>query len=92
MNFETTSLLLNWFEMGILLAILFRLSSTFELIANTQRELRRAIHRLGERRTAELTTNHAFGAPGIASGSCSGHGRTDTERSIGRTDLAHLSP
>ena len=52
MSFEVISLLLNWMEMGVLLAILFRLSSTFELIASTQRELRRAIHR--ERRAAEL--------------------------------------
>ena len=52
MSLETISLLLNWLEMGALLAILFRLSSTFELIASTQRELRRAIHR--ERRAAEL--------------------------------------
>ena len=44
MSFETISLLLNWMEMGALLAILFRLSSTFNLIANTQRELRRAIY------------------------------------------------
>jgi hypothetical protein len=41
MSFETMSLPLNWMEMGALLAILFRLSSTFELIASTQRELRR---------------------------------------------------
>jgi hypothetical protein len=47
MCFETTSLLLNWMELGALLAILFRLSSTFGLIANTQRELRRAIYHLG---------------------------------------------
>lgn len=53
MSFETISLLLNWLEMGTLFAILFRLSSTFQLIA-TQRELRRAIHHLGERRAAEL--------------------------------------
>jgi len=51
MSFETISLLLNWMEMGALLAILFRLASTFELIANTQRELRRTIHR--EHRGAE---------------------------------------
>jgi hypothetical protein len=50
MSFEATSLLLNWMELGVLLAMLFRLSSTFELIANTQRELRRAIHHLGKRR------------------------------------------
>lgn len=39
MSFETISLLLHWMEMGVLLAILFRLSNTFQLIANTQREL-----------------------------------------------------
>jgi hypothetical protein len=43
MSFETSSLLLNWVELGALIAILFRLSSTFELIASTQRELRRAL-------------------------------------------------
>jgi hypothetical protein len=54
MSFETISLLLNWVQLGVLLAILFRLSHTFNLIANTQRELRRAIYYLGERRCAEL--------------------------------------
>jgi len=39
MNFETVSLLLSWVELGVLLAILFRLGRTFDLIANTQREL-----------------------------------------------------
>ena len=58
MSFETISLLLNWMEMGALLAILFRLSSTFELIASTQRELRRAI--LRERRVAELDITNGF--------------------------------
>src|SRR3984893_13457551 len=72
MSFETISLLLNWMEMGALLAILFRLSSTFNLIANTQRELRRAIYHLGERRGAELGTDNAFDRPGIASVSRSG--------------------
>ena len=67
MSFETVSLLLNWMEMGALLAILFRLASTFELIASTQRELRRAIHHLGERRAAELGINNALAGPGIAS-------------------------
>src|SRR5271168_1031291 len=66
MSFETISLLINWLEMGALLAILFRLSSTFELIASTQRELRRAIHHLGERRAAELGINNAFDGPGNA--------------------------
>jgi len=60
MSFETVSLLLNWMELGALLAILFRLSSTFSLIANTQRELRRAIHHLAERRLTELGTNNAL--------------------------------
>jgi hypothetical protein len=64
MSFETISLLLNWMEMGALLAILFRLSSTFELIANTQRELRRAIQR--ERRAADLDITNGFDGPGIA--------------------------
>jgi hypothetical protein len=54
MSFETISMLLNWMELGVLLAILFRLSSTFGLIANTQRELRRAIYHLGERHANEL--------------------------------------
>jgi hypothetical protein len=64
MSFETISLLLNWMEMGVLLAILFRLSYTFELIANTQRELRRAIHHLADRRTAQLGSG--FDRPGFA--------------------------
>ena len=59
MSFETISLLLNWVQLGVLLAILFRCGHTFQLIANTQRELRRAIHRLGERRCAELGINTA---------------------------------
>jgi hypothetical protein len=50
MSFETISLLLSWVELGVLLAILLRLGRTFELIAGTQRELRRAIHHLGEQR------------------------------------------
>ena len=47
MSFETTSLLLSWVQLGVLLGILFRLRHTFDLIANTQRELRRAIYHLG---------------------------------------------
>jgi hypothetical protein len=47
MNFETVSLLLSWVELGVLLAILFRLGRTFELIANTQRQLRRTIQSSG---------------------------------------------
>jgi hypothetical protein len=61
MSFETMSLLLNWMELGALLAILFRLSHTFNLIANTQRELRRAIYHLGERRCAELASEALAG-------------------------------
>lgn len=53
MSFETISLLLNWLQLGALLAIMFRLAHIFDLIANTQRELRRAIHHLGERRAGE---------------------------------------
>ena len=57
MSFETTSLLLNWVQLAVLLAILFRLAHTFQLIANTQRQLRLAILHLGERRCAELGIN-----------------------------------
>jgi hypothetical protein len=53
MSFETISLLLNWTQLGALLAIMFRLACTFDLIANTQRELRRSIHHLGERPTSK---------------------------------------
>ena len=91
MSFETISLLLNWMEMGALLAILFRLSSTFELIASTQRELRRAIHHLGEQRAAELGINNAFGGQGIASVSRSRLASANTESIMGPDDLASLS-
>jgi hypothetical protein len=53
MSFETISLLLNWLQLGALLLIMFRLAHIFDLIANTQRELRRAIHHLGERRATK---------------------------------------
>ena len=90
MSFETVSLLLNWAELGTLLAILFRLSYTFDLIANTQRELRRAIHHLGERRAGELGTSGASGWPGIAlapgsPGACAGG-----EGAIGPDELTPL--
>jgi hypothetical protein len=65
MNFETISLLLNWVQLGVLLAILFRLGHTFALIANTQRELRRAINRLGEQRVTE--PNNPLSGSGHAS-------------------------
>jgi hypothetical protein len=77
MSFETISLLLNWLEMGALLAILFRLGHTSELIASTQRELRRAIHHLGEQRAAELGSPHA---------------RANPETRTGTDPLAQLSP
>ena len=89
MSFETTSLLLNWMELGALLAILFRLSSTFTLIANTQRELRRAIHHLGESRAAELGINKASHDAGMASVSRSPEARAGT---LVPDDLAALSP
>jgi len=92
MSFETISLLLNWMEMGALLAILFRLSSTFELIASTQRELRRAIHHLGERRPAELGTSYPFYRPGIELPSRSPNARAGTESSMRADDLSRLSP
>lgn len=57
MNFARISFLVNWTELGALLAILFCLGHTFQLIANTQRELKRAIHHLGERRVAEPAIN-----------------------------------
>ena len=89
MSFETISLLLNWMEMGALLAILFRLSSTFELIASTQRELRRAIHRLAERRGTELSTNDAISGRGIGLASRAPCLRTGAENA---DDLSHLLP
>jgi hypothetical protein len=92
MSFETVSLLLSWVELGVLLAILFRLGHTFALIANTQRELRRAIHQLGERRAAELGSKNAFGGPGITSVSRSRPALADTESTMDADDLARLSP
>jgi hypothetical protein len=90
MRFETVSLLLNWLQMGALLAILFRLARTFELIAGTQRELRRAIHHLGERRPAGIGAHNTCGGRGIAlsSGSLPPAG---AESTIGPDDLARLS-
>ena len=60
MSFETISLMLNWLQLGALLVIMFRLAHTFDLIANTQRELRRAIHHVGERRAAEPSLDDVF--------------------------------
>jgi hypothetical protein len=92
MSFQTISLLLNWLEMGALLAILFRLSSTFQLIASTQRELRRAIYRLGERRAAELGINNVFDGPDNALDPTSPPARTHAESKIGTHHLARVSP
>jgi hypothetical protein len=86
MSFETISLLLNWTEMGALLAILFRLSSTFDLIASTQRELRRAIHR--DRRAAELDITNGFDGSGIALASRSRQAHPYTEGIRRPDDLA----
>jgi hypothetical protein len=69
MRFETVSLLMNYLEIGVLLAILFRLGRTFELIANTQRQLRRTIYYLGEHHAAELGVNNALDGPSITSAS-----------------------
>jgi hypothetical protein len=92
MSFETISLLLNWVELGALIAILFRLSSTFELIANTQRELRRAIHHLGERRVAELDVANGFDGPRVALASRSRQAHGYTERTGRPDNLARPLP
>jgi len=84
---ETTSLLLNLLGITMLLAILFRLSSTFTLIANTQRELRRAIYHLSEARRADASIDSVFEAPGIALVSRSVHSRAVTEHPINLDDV-----
>jgi len=91
MSFETMSLLLNWMQLGALLAIVFRLGHTFELIANTQRELRRAIHHLGELRVAELGIDNAFSRPGSAFVSPSRYAPGTTESIMDPDDLASTS-
>jgi len=90
MSFETISLLLNWMEMGVLLAILFRLSNTFQLIANTQRELRRAIHNLGTYDTAEAGANGGFHRSESAFVLRSRRGPADTGTRMAPDDLAGL--
>lgn len=90
MNFETISLLLSWVQLGVLLAILFRLHHTFDLIANTQRELRRAIHHLGDRRARELSINDAFTGPGIASFSPARYRHAAAENTVDADELADL--
>jgi len=91
MSFETMSLLLNWMQLGALLAIVFRLGHTFELIANTQRELRRAIHHLDELRVAELGIDNTFSRPGSAFVSPSRYAPATTESIMDPDDLASTS-
>ena len=69
---QSTELLLGLLEITTLLAILFRLSSMFTLIATTQRELRRANYYQGERHVSELSSN-AYGGPAGALGPHSQH-------------------
>jgi hypothetical protein len=90
MRFETVSLLLNWAELGALLAILFRLAHTFDLIANTQRELRRAIHHLAERRAAEPGINNDVSGTGTALVPSTLNVRAVSERTTGADDLRLL--
>jgi hypothetical protein len=90
MTVETVNLLLNWLETGTLLVILFRLSSTFQLIANTQRELRRAIHHLADCRTGGTEFDGVLYRSGFALGSSSWHRRADPKRGAEK-DLAPLS-
>jgi len=91
MNFENVSLLMNWLELGALFAILSRLARTFDLIARTQRELRRAIHHLGEHHGVELGADNSFGGPEIPAISRSSHARADRGGAVGPDDLAPQS-
>ena len=90
MRFETLSLLLNWVQLGVLLGILSRIGRTFHLIANTQRELRRAIHHLAEHRRAELGAAETFGRWGTEFPARSSPRPADIEDDA--NDLAPLSP
>ena len=87
MNFENVSLLMNWLELGALFAILSRLARTFDLIASTQRELRRAIHHLGEYHGVELGADNSFRGPEIASISRSSHARAGKGSPVRPDDL-----
>jgi len=89
MSFETISLLLNWMVLGALLAILFRLGHTFDLIANTQRELRRAIRHLGDRPGAELSTDTLSVGRGLRR-LPDPHPRASAESTVGAVHLAYL--
>ena len=90
MRFETLSLLLNWVQLGVLLGILSRIGRTFDLIANTQRELRRAIHHLAEDRRVGLGAAETFGRWGTGFPARSSPGPADVEDDV--DDLAPLSP
>ena len=90
MRFETISLVLNWMELGALLAILFRLGRVFELIANTQRELRRAIRQLGEGRATEPGVNNAVRRADAAASS--EHTRAGGGSTMSHNHLPQLSP
>jgi len=92
MNFENVSLLMNWLELGALFAILSRLARTFDLIASTQRELRRAIHHLGEHNGVELGADNSFMGPEIASVSRTSGARAGMGSAMGPDDLARQSP
>ena len=83
MSFETVSLLLNWSQLGVLFAILSRIARTFDLIANTQRELRRAIHHLREHRGPALGTANFFRDGGSHPVPALRNARGDTESAIG---------
>ena len=72
MGSQSTDLMLGLLQITMLLAILFRLSSMFTLIANTQRELRRAIYYQGERLPPEVSADPC-GEPASASGSLPRH-------------------
>ena len=88
-SFETISLLLNWLQLGVLLVILFRLGHTFSLIANTQRELRRTIKRLGEQRATEL---NGVGGLGNVPSPRSWWTAVHTDDAMDAADLAPQSP
>jgi hypothetical protein len=68
MSVKTISLLLSWMQLGALLAILSRLGFIFQLIGNTQRELRRSIHHLRERAKSDInaTSTGRFSSRGPA--------------------------
>jgi hypothetical protein len=62
------------------------------LIASTQRQLRRAVHQLNERRGAELGVHNAFDDSAIEFVSCSPRARGTAGSTARPDDLAPLSP